>query len=553
MPTALMYRDAPIVRADPDRRTITVQLCAWSTPADVVEEDGTRYREQYEPGALELAPAVHVVDRHHGSLIGRADPDTFDPAGPTVDLIVAPTAAGRDAMALVDAGVIRSVSIEIEDVPGGATVDRASRLVTRTRALVHGVALAFRPQLDAPILAVRETPTDPDPDPDDPEPEPDSEDPDMPVIDTPTIPDRPPAGAGDDLVTGALLTRSLDLLRDEIRRDVIAGAPGEAGHALARFRSLDEYTTAAYSDPSLRGLLVRALVDQITTNNPGVIPPGWVTQVYGIVDRGRPTITAFGTAPLPDAGMDVNWPYFNGDLLALVGEQTAQKTAITSVRVDLLRGTENLRTWAGGSDISYQLLRRSEPSYRDAYMRIMFAAYAAVTNVAAGADVVAAATGHVEYDLAGDTTGDAFRAALFAASVAVQTATGAPASFVLAASDVFVKLGGMPGLFPATYGTANVSGTADASSLSINVSGLQVIHDAGLPAGTLIVSNSIAADWFEDGPFTVAAEDVEKLGQNVAVWGLGAFAAQIPAGIVVLSDTIPLTATRSSRSSKSAD
>ena len=55
----------------------------------------------------------------------------------------------------------------------------------------------------------------------------------------------------------------------------------------------------------------------------------------GIVDHGRPVVSAFGLGNLDDAGMDVDWPYFDGDLLALVGEQTAEKTPITSVRVDI--------------------------------------------------------------------------------------------------------------------------------------------------------------------------------------------------------------------------
>jgi hypothetical protein len=63
------------------------------------------------------------------------------------------------------------------------------------------------------------------------------------------------------------------------------------------------------------------------------------------------------------------------------------------------------------------------------------------------------------------------------------------------------------------------------------------------------VSNSEAASWYEDGPFSVAAEDVEKLGQNVAVWGLGAFGIHLPMGIVELAAGLPL-AVRSGRKSE---
>lgn len=365
-------------------------------------------------------------------------------------------------------------------------------------------------------------------------------------METPTVMPDTPAMPAPTVATVAaadveVLARSLDELRDDVtRRFAVAATTDVDASPLHRFRSLAEYAETVYAerDPAAVALLRRALADQITTNNPGVIPPAWVPEVAGIIDRGRPVISAFGLGNLDDAGMDVDWPYFDGDLLALVAAQTTEKTAITSVRVDIKRGTVPLATYAGGSDISYQLIRRSRPAYRDAYMRIMYAAYSAVVDKAATLAAVAAAKGHVVYDPAtADADGSKFRAAVFAASVQVEAATGSPAGFVLAATDQFVRLGGA--LVPAPYGTNNVAGVATASTLRVEVSGVPVIHAPNAAAGTLLVSNNAAADWYEDGPFAVAAEDVEKLGQDTAVWGMGAFGATLPAGIVVLSKTAP--------------
>jgi hypothetical protein len=271
-----------------------------------------------------------------------------------------------------------------------------------------------------------------------------------------------------------------------------------------------------------------------------------VSTVFGILDRGRPTIKAFGVDSPGPSGMEVNWPYFDGNLLALVGVQTTEKTAVTSARVDLKKGSEDLLTYAGGSDISYQLIRRSSPSYRDSYMRIMFAAYSAVTDNAAADGLTAGQ--NVVYVPAGDTTGAGLRSALFEASVLVEAATGSPAEFALVATDLFVAIGGMTNIYAAPYGTTNVAGTADASSLSVNVNGIRVIHEPYFTNGKAIVSNGQAASWYEDGPFTVVAEDVEKLGQNVAVWGLGAFGVHLPMGIVGFSATT--TTSRETRDKK---
>lgn len=514
MDEQLEWRAAPVERVDVDARTLVVRLCRWDDPHPVRDRDGAQYREQWARGSMRLAEPAYVVDAHGGNLIGWAGDLRDGDDGPTVELTIARSSAGNDALALIDSATTRSVSVEFTPAPDGAIRD--GDLITRTAAVVHGVAFAFRPAHDAPILHRDETPM------------------------TDVMPDTSPVPARRDATDVAVLELRGDL--DELIQQVATLprdlSPGSAAHPLAQYRSLGQFVRATWDDAIPPAVLMRALVDQITTDNPGVIPPGWVREVKGIVDAGRPLVTAFGVESTPSSGMDVNWPYFDGDLLTLVGQQATEKTAIVSVKVSLKRGTEGLDTYAGGSDLSYQLIRRSDPSYLDAYMRIMMAAYAAVTDKAAGTAATTVATGTGTWDATATDAAAGLRAALFAASVDVAAVTGTPASFAVAASDVFVKIGSLDGLWPAMYGTNNTAGTADARSLVVNVSGLPVIHDPYLPAGTLIVSNGQAGGWFEDGPFTVTAEDVEKLGQNVAVWGMGAFGGFSPAGIVEVAVTL---------------
>jgi len=518
----MLLRESATLTADTAARTITARLCNYDEPRFVHVKDG-QFTETFRRGSVRLADRVHVTDDHTGNLIGRATSMVEDDSGPTVTLAIAPTAAGNDLLALVDSGILDSVSMEFDPDGGDEwTADRTA--VTRHRAVVHGVAFAFRPAHAAPILTRTDTGVS---------------------MEATVMPDTPPVPAVAPTVQ-ALTTEHLERAMTEIRDDlarattVPAGLTyGTATHPLAEFRALVDYADAVYAGDAPKDLLHRALADQVTTANPGVIPPGWVSTVFGILEQSRPLIEAFGTEPLPEAGMDVNWPYFNGDLLTLVGEQVTQKTAVTSVVVNLLKGTAPLHTYAGASDLSYQLIRRSSPSYRDAYLRIMYAAYAAVTDKAAGAQLIATlGRGNITLDPLA-ATADTLRAALFGASAKVELATGSPATFAIASSDVFVKLGGLPNLFPVMYGTANASGTADAASLRIEVSGIRIINDPFLPAGSLHVSNGQAASWFEEGPMTVAVDDVEKLGQNVAVWGMGTFGAHVPKGIVQISVAPP--------------
>jgi hypothetical protein len=128
-----------------------------------------------------------------------------------------------------------------------------------------------------------------------------------------------------------------------------------------------------------------------------------------------------------------------------------------------------------------------------------------------------------DYDTSSDTDGAELVERLFQASVDVETETGAPAQFVIASTAMFVSLAAKSRIVPAYAGNmANAAGNQLANTLQVSVNGLPVIHDRDLPGTELIVSNTLAAKWAEDGPYTITADDVAKLGQNVAVWGLGA-------------------------------
>ena len=537
----------------PAPRVLDVRLVGWPSTAEVSDDGHTTYTETWEPGGLAPAAEGTVVPVYaghtptargveHGPLIGRLGTFTALEDGAYADLILAATPAATEVWELART-VGATVSIEADVEPA------AQRHVVRSAAapaVLTGVAVLLLPNRGAvpgaTVLAARNrpngetmptatdtltvTPTEPT------EPEPDE----------PTEPEvRPIARAEVD---------------EMVRRAVVrmrSPQPSEAAHPLAIYRTLADFAEAAYNQPGslleavqgageqrpLAGQIARAWVDQITTANPGVIPPAWLSEVFGIVDMGRPVITGIGTRPLPSSGMDLSWPYFDGDLRALVGEQVTQKTDITSVLVSLKKGTTPIRTFAGGSDVSYQLIRRSDPSYRDAYLRIMSASWAMVTDAAASDDLLDKATGYVAFDPATGTP-DTFRAAVFTASVDVQAATGSPASVVLAATDVFVKFGSA--LLPSVYGTQNVTGTADASTLNVSVSGLRVVHAVDLPAGTTLVTNGQAASWLEDGPFVISAPDVRRLGEDTAIWGMAALAVTAPAGVVVLAATAPVAA-----------
>lgn len=340
----------------------------------------------------------------------------------------------------------------------------------------------------------------------------------------PPTPDAPKAGEVVELPTIAELAAQV--------AEVIKTGSDAPTHPLARFASrehfLAEFQEAARKgdqETTSRLAAEFAAADQITTNNPGLMPPGWRTEVKSNLNRRRPAIDATGgPIGLPESGMDSNWPYFDGDLDAMIAEQATQKTELASVRVDIKKATASIKTAGVYSDLSYQLLMRSTPSYLAQYLSINEAAWArygekqfetaiqtASVELGTGATLPAAGAGF---------TADVFRGLMFDASAKVDDVTGAPATVVLVAKDIWSELGKLGGLYNGKYGTQNVAGTASAATLEVDVNGLQVRRAPFLANGTVIVTNDLAAKFAESGPLVATDEDVAKLGRNVATWGM---------------------------------
>jgi hypothetical protein len=531
-----------------DAGTLAGQLVPWNLPATVRDAAGADgYTESWAPDSLHPASVVPVYAGHvhtdtpgelvRGPLIGRVADLESRPDGlyGTVQLANTPDAQTiRELARTVGAAFsVEFIDTQPDPQPGST--------VMRTDAVLAGLSVILPPYSPAyptaqvtnirsdPMLPSAST-TDPYTPPGQPEPAPNDPPTDPPPAPEPA-PNDPPANPPEDM-SG----RVSEIVRAELARFQTA-AVRQPVHPLARYDSFGAFAaaqwTASEEEHAAQGReLGRALADITTTSAPGLLPPSWVSDVKGIVNLGRPFITHIGTTPDTGHGMEVNWPFSTVDIKTVVGEQAAEKSPIVSVVVPIAKGTADLVTYAGGSDISYQLIRRSSPAYIDAYLRIMAAGMAWVTDAAAATAALAAATGHVVWDpAAADPNGQLFKAAVFAASVDVQNATGQPADVVLAADDVFIKAGAV--LTPRPI--MNAAGAAEASTLLVDVSGLEVIRVPSFPAGAALVTNRAACGWMEDGPFVVNQEDVEKLGRNVAVWSMGALTPFAPKGLVKLA------------------
>jgi HK97 family phage prohead protease len=466
-------------------------------------------RESFAPGAFNVNDVIgKPLAYRHGEPIGRITGAESREDGLYIDFDIVNTAQGRDAAVLARTDSIKGLSVGF--ISARSAMSKARDVITHTAANLLEVSLTPYPAYaTAGVSSIRE--------------------------------EEGEQNMSETMDTEATVSvdqearEAVAQLRESVKEIEARAFTAEPVHPLAAYRTFGEYSKAVLAGE----VESRALTDQITDNNPGVMPPTFLQDVKGIIDLGRRVITAMGTETAPAAGMEINWPFFDGDLTLIVAEQATEKSEVNSVRVDLKKGTATLGTYSAASDISYQLLQRSSPSYLDAHNRIMAASYSAVTDRQFTEDLWNQGTADQQYVYSTDTTGAAFREAIFEASVKVEDATGAPASAVFVSTEVFTSIGGWSTFQPEPYTVQNVSGVATASTLRVNVSGLQVIRAKWLDEGNgfnAIVSNGAAAKWIEDGPRLATAENVGKLGRDVAIYGYAASGVYLPAGVVRVYD-----------------
>jgi HK97 family phage major capsid protein len=354
------------VEGDGDGRTVEVRLVAWNTPSEVTDDGRTFYREQFSRGGLVPAgDKLLVTNGHNGPVIGRIRSIENREDGAYAQVRVAATGDGQDLIALLDDEIIEHVSIEFDDGPSRA---RSGELVTRSRAVLTGLAFTLTPQHNtARVLARRSmeepmsdqiTPTEPD----------------EPVEPEPTEPEP------------AVLTRSLPARSSAGVRQLQPAATPVAP-APARYRSFGDFLVDAVNGrlPSEeRQQYYRALATATTADAPSLVQTQWIQEIIDLRKTRTPVTSMFSQRPLPDSGLVISQPKVSQR--PLIGLQASELAAIASQKVTYASVSWTVKTYAGGQETSMQLIDRSDPSYMEAAYRL----YLQEMDLKLEADVAAA-------------------------------------------------------------------------------------------------------------------------------------------------------------------
>jgi uncharacterized protein len=258
-----------------------------------VETDLGGVRESFAPGAFDPTAVIgKPLAYRHGEPIGVITGAENREDGLYIDFDIVNTAQGRDAATLARTGASRGLSVGFNPIKSAWT--RARDAVQHQAAAILEVSLTHMPAYaTAGVSAIREeVPT---------------------MSETMDTIEAGPVASEDKEAR-----EQIALVREEMAVIQAKAFTAEPVHPMARFRSFGEYSKAVLAGE----IEARALADQITDDNPGVLPPNWMMDVKNIVDLGRPGITAFGVESAGASGLEFKWPYFDGDLADIVAEQS---------------------------------------------------------------------------------------------------------------------------------------------------------------------------------------------------------------------------------------
>jgi hypothetical protein len=289
----------------------------------------------------------------------------------------------------------------------------------------------------------------------------------------------------------------------------------------------------------------RALADEVTTDVPGLIHETWLNTVVGVIDRGRVTVNAFGTSPLPK-GETIAWPqYVSGPS---VGVQATQKTEVPSSKVVINKQYSDIVTYGGAQDISIQTILRSDPSYIDQLMKLFALKLGEAVNAAGVTKLLTNTTTPVSVPVApvvDAATAHALLAAIASAAAQVMANGGTPDVFVIGPNlwglmATSTDAAGRP-LLPASA-PSNPMGSSTLSNNRGSWQGLTWVLDPTLNTPATVagfVGDSSAFETFLSPVGNLSADIPEKLGRDVGVYQFASYALFNPKQVVTLKGAIP--------------
>ena len=265
--------------------------------------------------------------------------------------------------------------------------------------------------------------------------------------------------------------------------------------------------------------------NQTIADNPGIVPTPIIGNVVTFLQTTRPVVTRSRSVGMPSAGATFVRPKVTQH--SAVGKQAKELDPLASQTMKVTPITVAKETYGGTLKITMQDAAWTDPAILNLAVTDIASMYGVQTDAAAGAKLVAAAKKSVP--LAADADAKATIGAIINASQQIAAAIYKMPDTIFCSFDQWARLAATVDstgrqLFPFGHGMNEAGGPGRADSMAMNVLGLDVVADANLPAGTLIVGNSQELETYETIGGQLSIQNPTTLSFDIAYYGFFAAA-----------------------------
>jgi HK97 family phage major capsid protein len=274
----------------------------------------------------------------------------------------------------------------------------------------------------------------------------------------------------------------------------------------------------------------RAAAHQTTADNPGLLPEQILGPVVNFIDTARPVVAALGPRNLPSGA----WSRPRITQHTLVGAQTAEKTELPSRKLILGKVPVAGDTYGGYVNVSRQNIDWSMPQILDIVINDLTGQYAIETEAACCTQLVTDATDGP--DIPANANSQQIATALWSAAGSAFAAMQGQGRLILAVSPDMLGLVGplFAPVNPQNAQSTGFSAGSFGSGAMGAISGITVVMSAGLPAGTMLVISTAAAEVYEDRVGALQVIEPSVLGTQVAYAGYFSTLVLEPAGVIAI-------------------
>lgn len=487
----LEIRSVEFRSVDLETRTIAGLAVPYGQTVDVGD-----YKESFVRGVFDGSTDVKLFNEHR-EIIGLVTKGEDTEAGYAIEARISKTSAGNDTYELLKDGAVNKFSVGF--IPVEQRDDNG--VVVRTKATLKEVSVVAFPAYDgASISEVRA------------EENPNNE---------------------EDIIMSEenkeVLNRvaNLEAANEELeRRFAVAGETKEE-EAPVQFRTAGDFVKAQYEDTAeareeVKKIHTRAYTGSVLADSH--THQDWKTDLLRIVTQNRNIVNLFNKGPLPAQGMTVDAVKVSA-VTGAVASQVAEGDDLTLIKIDVDPVSYAVRTYGAYSELSRQVIERSDVPFLNLTLNAQTQSYAKVTNDRARAVMVATTpVAGTSLTLSTAKGADWLNAILDGVDKIRVSAAGAQADFVLVSRDVYLKIATLADTTDRPLNSVNGDGVntfGNVRNFGGTFCGLPLFYDGALAAKSMYIASSDAVTtWETPGvPFRLDTENPLNLTHVYSVYG----------------------------------